>query len=126
MKIIGKIIRVIIALLTAAVIIVAGSFATVFFISKDEPSDIFIASYAFIAEKGEDGKVDLWFVRRAAEEDLENGDSIVYYDGAYKSANAMIGYDGRLIFFDSDNLESVVTVEDDAFVGKTVALWQQK
>ncbi len=126
MKIIGKIIRVIIALLTAAVIIVAGSFATVFFVSKDEPSDIFIAGYAFIAEKGDDGKIDLWFVRRAAEEDLENGDSIVYYDGAYKSANAMIGYDGRLIFFDSDNLESVVTVEDDAFVGKTVALWQQK
>lgn len=126
MKIIGKIIRVIIALLTAAVIIIAGSFATVFFVSKDEPSDIFIAGYAFIAEKGDDGKIDLWFVRRAAEEDLENGDSIVYYDGAYKSANAMIGYDGRLIFFDSDNLESVVTVEDDAFVGKTVALWQQK
>lgn len=126
MKIIGKIIRVIIALLTAAVIIVAGSFATVFFVSKDEPSDIFIAGYAFIAEKGDDGKIDLWFVRRAAEEDLENGDSIVYYDGAYKSANVMIGYDGRLIFFDSDNLESVVTVEDDAFVGKTVALWQQK
>lgn len=126
MKTIGKIIRLIIALLTAAVIIVAGSFATVFFVSKDEPADIFIAGYAFIAEKGDDGKIDLWFVRKAAEEDLENGDSIVYYDGAYKSANAMIGYDGRLMFFDSDNLESVVTVEDDAFVGKTVALWQQK
>ncbi len=126
MKVISKIIRIVIALLTAAVLIVAGSFVTVFFISKDEPSDIFISGYAFVAEKGEDEKIDIWFIRRVAEENIDNGDGIVYYDGAYKSANAMIGYDGRLLFFDSDNLESIVTVEDGAFVGKTVALWQQK
>ena len=126
MKVIGKIIRTIILLLTVAVVAVVGSFAVAFFVSRDEPSDIYIAGYALIAEKGEDGKFDLWFVQSVDEENIESGDGIVYYDGTYKSANAMLGYDGRLLFFDSDNLESVVTVDDGALVGKTVALWQQK
>ncbi len=126
MKVIGKIVRIIIAVLVMAVLIVVGSFTAVFFVSKDKPADIFILGYAFVAEKGEDEKIDMWFVRKTQLEKIEHGDSIVYYDGDYKSANAMIGYDGRLIFFDSDDLEVFVTVEDDALVGKTLALWQQK
>ena len=126
MKIIGKFLKFLTALLATAVIVAVSSFAAVFFVSKDEPQEIFIFDYALIAEKGEDEKIDVWFVSRADTADVEHGDGVVYYDGAYKSANAMLGYDGRLMYFDSDRLDMGVTVGDDAIVGKIIALWQQK
>ena len=126
MKIIGKIIRFIIAFLFAVVIIVVGCFSAVFFVSKDEPQDIFLLDYALIYEVGEDDKLDIWVVRKTNDFDLSNGDGIVYYDGAYKSANVMLGRDGRFMYFDSDRLDMTVTFEEDAVVGKIVALWQQK
>ncbi len=126
MKIIGKFFRFIIAFLVAAVIITVGSFAAVFFVSKDEPKEIFLLDYALIYEKGEDEKIDVWFVRKTNDFDIVSGDGIVYYDGAYKSANVMLGRDGRFMYFDSDNLDMTVTFEEDAVVGKIVALWQQK
>ncbi len=126
MKVIGKIVRVLIAVPVMVLLIVVGSFTAVFFVSKDKPEDIYILNYAFVVEQGEDKKTDMWFVEKTQRENIEHGDNVVYYDGEYKSANAMLGYDGRLIFFDSDNLEAFVTVEDDMIVGKTLALWQQK
>ena len=126
MKIIGKIIRFIIAFLFAAVVIVVGCFSAVFFVSKDEPQDIFLLDYALIYEKGEDDKLDIWFVRKTNDFDMTNGDGIVYYDGTYKSVNVMLGHDGRFMYFDSDDLDMTVTFEEDEIVGKIVALWQQK
>lgn len=126
MKIIGKFIRFIIAFLVAAVIITVGSFTAVFFTSKDEPQEIFLLDYALVYEKGEDEKLDVWFVRKTNEFDIVSGDGIVYYDGAYKSAAAFVGYDGRMMYFDSDRLDMTVAFEEDAVVGKIVALWQQK
>lgn len=126
MKTIGKIIRFIIAFLVAAVVITVGSFTAVFFVSKDEPKEIFLLDYALIYEKGEDEKLDVWFVRKTNEFDVVSGDAIVYYDGTYKSATAFVGYDGRMMYFDSDRLDMTVTFEENAAVGKIVALWQQK
>ena len=126
MKTIGKIIRFIIAFLVAAVVITVGSFTAVFFVSKDEPKEIFLLDYALIYEKGEDEKLDVWFVRKTNEFDVVSGDAIVYYDGTYKSATAFVGYDGRMMYFDSDRLDMTVTIEENAAVGKIVALWQQK
>lgn len=126
MKVIGKILKSLILILTAAVVITVGSFATVFFVSKDEPKEIFIFDYALVAEKGEDEKIDVWFIRKTSSEYIEHGDGIVYYDGAYKSANAMLGRDGRIMYFDSDELDMSVTVGDDEIVGEILALWQQK
>lgn len=126
MKVIGKILKSLILILTAAVVITVGSFATVFFVSKDEPKEIFIFDYALVAEKGEDEKIDVWFIRKTSSEYIEHGDGMVYYDGAYKSANAMLGRDGRIMYFDSDELDMSVTVGDDEIVGEILALWQQK
>lgn len=126
MKIIGKFFRFIIAFMTAAVIITVGSFTAVFFVSKDEPKEIFLLDYALIYETGEDKKLDVWFVKKTNDFDIADGDGIVYYDGAYRSAAAMIGYDGRLMYFDSDDLNMTVTFDEDAAVGKIVAAWQQK
>ena len=126
MKVIGKILKSLILILTAAVVITVGSFATVFFVSKDEPKEIFIFDYALVAEKGEDEKIDVWFIRKTSSEYIEHGDGIVYYDGAYKSANAMLGRDVRIMYFDSDELDMSVTVGDDEIVGEILALWQQK
>ena len=126
MKIIGKIIRGIIALLFVVLLIVGGSFAAIFFVSKDEPSDIFIFDYALVVETGDDGKTDVWFVEKVYPDELKHGDSIVYYDGEYKSVNTRISYNGTPVFFDSDNLENYIILEDENFVGRTLALWQQK
>ncbi len=126
MKIIGRILKFIISFILAAVIIIVGSFTAVFFMSKDEPQDIFILDYALITQKGEDEKLDIWFVEKTDSFDVEHGDGIVYYDGAYKSANAMYGFDGRVIYFDSDSLDKSVWVDDGAVVGRIIALWQQK
>lgn len=126
MKIIGKIIRFIIAVLFVAVITVVGSFSAVFFMSKDEPTEIFLLDYALVYEVGEDEKLDIWFIRKTNDFDMTNGDGIVYYDGTYKSANVMLGHDGKFMYFDSDDLEMTVTFEENQVVGKIVALWQQK
>lgn len=126
MKIIGKIIRFIIAALFITVTVIIGSFTAIFFVSKDEPQDIFLFDYALIYEVGEDDKLDIWFVRKTNDFDISNGDGIVYCDGTYKSANVMLGRDGRFMYFDSDDLELTVNFEEDELVGKIVALWQQK
>ena len=126
MKIIGKFIRFIIAFLFTAVVIVVGSFSAIFFVSKDEPQDIFLFDYALIYEVGEDEKLDIWVVRKTNDFDIGNGDGIVYYDCTYKSANVMLGHDGRFMYFDSDNLQMSVTLKENETVGKIVALWQQK
>ena len=126
MKTIGKFIKFIIAFLTAVVVVTVGSLTAVFFTSKDEPKDIFLLDYALVYEKGEDEKIDVWFIRKTNEFDIVSGDGIVYYDGAYKSAAVFVGYDGRMMYFDSDSLDMTVSFEDDAVVGKIIALWQQK
>ena len=126
MKVIGKILRLTIAFLTAAVLIVVGSFTTVFFVCKDDPAEIFIFDYALVAEKGEDKKIDIWFVCRIKAEQIEHSDGIVYFDGAYKSANAMLSRDGRIMYFDSDELDMSAVIEDEMIVGEILALWQQK
>lgn len=126
MKIIGKFIRFIIALLVVIVLIVGGSFTAIFFASKDEPSDIFIFGYALVVETGDDGKTDIWFIEDVESEELKHGDSIVYYDGKYKSANTRISYSGEPVFFDSESLENYIILEDENIVGRTLALWQQK
>lgn len=126
MKIIGKFIRFIIALLVLAVIVVGGSLAAVFYVAQDDPSEIFIFDYALIVETGEDAKTDIWFVEKVEQEELKHGDGIVYYDGAYKSANTRISYSGYPVFFDSDSFENYIILEDDNIVGRIIALWQQK
>ena len=126
MKIITDFLRAIILIALVAVIAVTGCFAAIFFTGKDEPEEIFIMEYALVFEKGEDEKLDIWFVEKTDSFDVEHGDGIVYYDGAYKSANAMYGFDGRVIYFDSDSLDKSVWVDDGAVVGRIIALWQQK
>ena len=126
MKIIGGFLKFIISFTLAASIIIIGSFTAVFFMSKDNPQDIFLFDYALVTQKGEDEKRDIWFVKKTDSFAIEQGDGIVYYDGAYKSANAMYGFDGRVLYFDSDSLEQNVWVDDGAVVGRIIALWQQK
>ena len=126
MKIIGGFLKFIISFTLAAAIIVIGSFTAVFFISKDKPQEIFLLDYALITQKGEDEKIDIWFVEKTDSSAVEHGDGIVYYDGAYKAANAMYGFDGRVIYFDSDSLDKSVWVDDSAVVGEIIAMWQQK
>ncbi len=126
MKIIGKIVRFIIAAVFVAVTVIVGSFTAIFFVSKDEPTDIFLSDYALVYQVGEDDKLDIWFIRKTNDFDMTNGDGIVYYDGTYKSANVMLGRDGRFMYFDADNLEMTVEFKEDELVGKIVALWQQK
>ena len=126
MKTIGKFIRFIIAFLTAAVIVAVSGFTAVFFTSKEEPQEIFLFDYALVYETGADKKVDVWFIKKTNEFEIVSGDGIVYYDRGYKSAAVFIGYDGRLMYFDSDRLDMTVTVEEDAVVGKIIALWHQK
>ena len=126
MKIIGKFLKFIISVLLVAVIVVVGSFSTVFFISRENPQNIFIMNYALVAQKSEEGKISIWFIEKADESSIENGDGIVYYEDGYKSANAMLGFDGRVVYFDSASFDSIVSVSDDAVTGKIVALWQQK
>lgn len=126
MKIIGKIIRIIITVIFAVVTVVVGSFTAVFFVSKDEPQDIFLFDYALIYEVDEDKKLDMWVVKKINDFDMSNGDGIVYYNGAYKSANVLMGRDGRFMYFNADNLEESVEIKDGEIVGKIVALWRQK
>lgn len=126
MKFLAKLIKFVLSVLLAAVIIVVSSFTAVFFLSKNNPQGIFIFDYAVVAQKGEDEKLDVWVIKKTDSSSVEHGDGIVYFDESYKAANAMLGFDGRVMYFDSDSLESDVWVEDDAVVGKIVALWQQK
>ncbi len=109
-----------------AVIAVTGSLAAIFFVSRENPDEIFIMEYALIFEKGEDEKLDVWLVEKAECADLENGEGAVYYDGSYCSANAMVSSDGAVSFFASDDLSYNVSVNDENIVGRVVACWQQK
>ena len=126
MKIIGKIIKTLIALAVALLIIVVGSFSAVFFISRDNPQEIFLLDYALICRKGEDEKLDVWFVQKTDSDSLEHGDAVVYFDSGYKAAYAMLGFDGRVIYYDADEFEKIVSVDETFLVGEIVALWQQK
>ncbi|MBR3754805.1 MAG: hypothetical protein IKK49_06845 [Clostridia bacterium] len=109
-----------------AVIAVTGCFAAIFFVSRDEPEEIFIMEYALVFEKGEDEKLGVWFVEKADCADLENGDGAVYYDGSYCAANAMVTSDGTVSFYSSDDLTYNVSVDNENLVGRVIACWQQK
>ena len=126
MKIISDFLRAIIITAFVAVIAVTGCFAAIFFVSKDNPDEIFIMEYALVFEKGEDEKLDVWLVEKAQTEDLENGDGAVYYDGSYCAANAMVTSDGAVSFYDSDDLTYNVAVDNENIVGRVIACWQQK
>lgn len=109
-----------------AVIAVTGSLAAIFFVSRENPEEIFIMEYALVFEKGADEKLDVWFVEKAECAGLENGDGVVYYDGSYCAANAMVMSDGAVSFYDSDDLSYNVSVNDENIVGRVIACWQQK
>lgn len=109
-----------------AVIAVTGCFAAIFFVSRENPEEIFIMEYALIFEKGANEKLDVWLVEKAECADLENGDGAVYYDGSYCAANAMVIADGAVSFYDSDDLSYNVSVNDENIVGRVIACWQQK
>ncbi|MBQ6932586.1 MAG: hypothetical protein IJN38_10700 [Clostridia bacterium] len=126
MKIITNFLRAIILMALVAVIAVTGCFAAIFFVSRDEPEEIFIMEYALVFEKGEDEKLGVWFVEKADCADLENGDGAVYYDGSYCAANAMVTSDGAVSFYASDDLTYNVSVDNSNLVGRVIACWQQK
>ena len=109
-----------------AVIAVTGCFAAIFFVGRDNPAEIFIMEYALVFEKGDDEKLDVWFVEKAECADLENGDGTIYYDGSYCAANAMVTADGAISFYSSDDLGYNVAVDNENLVGRVLACWQQK
>lgn len=126
MKFLADFFRAIILIALAAVVAVAGCFTAVFFISRENPEDIFIMEYALVFDKGENEKLSVWFVERAEPDSLENGDGVVYFDGNYCAAHAMVTQDGAPTFYSSDDLTYNVAVDSSNLVGRIIAVWQQK
>lgn len=127
MKVIADIFRALLLLLLAAVVVVSGSLTAVFFVSRDNPEDIFLLDYALVYQKGEDEKLDVWLVKDAAEEDLLTGDGVIYFKESfgYKAANTNFDMFGAT-YYDAENLESRIFIAPENLVGKVVAVWQQK
>lgn len=126
MKILTDFLRAIILITLAAVVAVGGCFAAIFFISKDTPEDIYIMEYALVFDKSEDEKLNVWFVEKADCTTLENGDGVIYYDGSYCAANAMVADESMVSFYSSDDLSYNVAVDNSNIVGRIIAVWQQK
>lgn len=125
MKIIANIFKSILIIALAAVIIAAGSLAAVFFISKDTPEEIYLFDYALVIDTDSDDKYSAWFVKKTDCASLQNGDGVVYYNGKYCQANAMVT-DYGTAFYKLDDLTLELSVNDDNIVGEVLAVWQQK
>ncbi len=126
MKFLADFFRAIILIALAAVVAVAGCFTAIFFISRDNPEDIFIMEYALVFDKGENDKLSVWFIEKSDCDSLANGDGVVYYDGSYCAANAMVNEDSVPAFYSSDDLTYNVAVDNTNLVGRIIAVWQQK
>lgn len=125
MKIIANIIKSILILALAAVVAVVGCFAAVFFISKETPDDIFILDYALVLDTDSNGKPAAWFIKKADNDSLETGDGVLYYNGKYCFANAMVTDYGTQ-FYTLDDLTLELNVSNENIVGEVIAMWQQK
>ena len=125
MKKLGKVIRSLIIVLLAGSVIIAGCFAGVFYVSRAKPDDIYLFGYALIICRDDGGRPQAWFVHRTKCENLRNGDSVVYYDGGYLSADAMKA-DPMTFYSDPADEYSTVEVNDENIVGEVIAVWQQK
>ncbi len=125
MKIIANIFKTVIAFALAAVIITVGCFTAVFFMSADTPEEIYLFDYALVFDTDIDGKHTVWFVKDTDCASLDNGDGVVYYNGKYCQANAMVT-DYGTAFYKLDDLTLKLAVSDDNIVGEILAVWQQK
>lgn len=125
MKAIANVLKSILVVAFAAVIIVVGCFAAVFFMGKDTPDDIYIFDYALVFDTDSDGRFSAWFVKDTDCASLENGDGVVYYNGKYCSANAMVT-DTDTTFYKTSDLTLELAVSDENLVGEILAVWQQK
>lgn len=125
MKILANLIKSILILALTAVVAVVGCFTAVFFVSKETPEEIFIFGYALVLDSDSHGKPAAWFVKKADSASLETGDGIVYYNGKYCFANAMVTDYGTQ-FYTLDDLTLELNVSDENIVGEVVAMWQQK
>lgn len=125
MKFLANLIKSILILALTAVVAVVGCFAAVFFVSKETPEEIFIFGYALVLDSDSDGKPAAWFVKKADSASLETGDGVVYYNGKYCFANAMVTDYGTQ-FYTPDDLTLELNVSEENIVGEVVAMWQQK
>lgn len=125
MKIIANIFKSILIIALALLITVGGCLTAVFFVSEDTPEDIFIFGYALAADTDADGKYSVWLLKETDCASLDNGDGVVYYNGKYCQANAMVT-DYGTAFYKLDDLTLELKVDDDNLVGEILAMWQQK
>lgn len=125
MKVIANLFKSILIIALAAVIITAGCFAAVFFMSKDTPDEIYLFDYALVIDTDSESRYSAWFVKKADCASLDNGDGVIYYNGKYCQANAMVT-DYGTAFYKLDDLTLELNVNDDNIVGEVLAVWQQK
>lgn len=124
MKVIAEIFRAIIILALVAVIAVGGCLTAIFFVSQNEPDEIFILDYALVYRKDEsDSKLDVWLLKKENAGGLMNSDGFVYYEdtsgykAAYKNSDS---FGAR--YYDSESYERIM-IDESKIVGKIVALW---
>lgn len=129
MKAIAEFFRIIITLALVVIVAVAGCFTAIFFVSEDDPEEIFILDYALIYQTDKaDNKLSVWFVKKEKPDALRTGDGIVYYEkeSGYKAAYSNVLSDNiGTLYYDADALERVV-FDESKVVGKILAVWQQK
>lgn len=125
MKILANIIKSILIFALTAVVAVVGCLAAVFFVSKETPDEIFIFDYALVVDTDSSGKPAAWFVKKADSASVETGDGVIYYNGKYCFANAMVTDYGTQ-FYTLDDLTLELNVGDENIVGEVLAMWQQK
>ena len=122
MKVIADILKAIIIIALAAIVAVSGCLSAVFFLSREEPKDIFLFGYAMATDVDENGKRSVWLLKEAEVDSLQNGDGVVYYDGSFCAANAYVDESGYgTQFFDGD---LAVAVDGENLVGEIIAMWQ--
>ncbi len=120
MKIVADILKAIIIIALAAVVAVSGCLTAVFFVSRDEPNEIFVFGYAMATDVDESGKRNIWLLKEARVDELQNGDGFVYHDGSYCQANAFVD-EGGSQFYAGD---LPIAVNDRTLVGIIMAMWQ--